>query len=186
MSNPNESEQDAPPPLKTDPRYGHFPWWPEDGDDWIHPEDVALARRTIPGPRIWRRDGRQGDFVILSYGDDRLRVLRRLWQETAAPAYAIGDWVEVRPQGMQHDPHTGRVRQVLWDDASQTIRFQIEVVDRPIENNYTADDLKPVDPTVQQPDIRIEPPPHDDLVDEITDGLPVDEQRKGPGTLGPS
>jgi len=184
MSNP--SQPDNLPPLKTDPRYGHFPWWPEDGDDWVHPEDVALARRTIPGPRIWRRDGRQGDYVLLSYGDERLRVLRRLWQETPAPAYEMGDWVEVRPRGMQNEPHTGQVRGVVWDEPTQSIRYQLEVVDRPIPHDYAAEDLKPVDPTVQQPDIRIEPPPHDKLVDQITEGLPVDEQRRGPGTFEPS
>ena len=30
--------------LKTDPKYGVYPWWPEDGNDWLHPDDVATAR----------------------------------------------------------------------------------------------------------------------------------------------
>ena len=40
------------PPLKTDPKYGHYPWWPEDGDQWVHPEDIELARSMIPSPRV--------------------------------------------------------------------------------------------------------------------------------------
>ena len=55
--------------MKVDPKYGYYPWWPEDGNDWVHPEDVELARQMIPSPRVFRRDGEQGPFVILHYGD---------------------------------------------------------------------------------------------------------------------
>ena len=62
------------PPLKTDPKYGYFPWWPEDGDGWVHPEDVAAARTMIPSHRVFRRDGSEGDYLLLHYGDVTLRV----------------------------------------------------------------------------------------------------------------
>ncbi|MEM8865047.1 MAG: hypothetical protein AAGF31_05820 [Planctomycetota bacterium] len=178
------------PPLKTDPRYGHYPWWPEDGDAWLHPEDVQLARRTIPSPRIWRRDGKQGVFAILSYGADRLRVKPRLWQETPAPAFEMGDLVEVLPHGMQNDPVTGRICQVHWDDHTRTIYYQLACyqqssVDRVIETRYTANDLKLVEPTKPEPMPRIDPSPADQNadaeVDQMLEGLEPDRHRRREG-----
>lgn len=168
------------PPLKTDPRYGHYPWWPEDGDAWLHPEDVALARRTIPSPRVWRTDGRiantSGDpFIVLQYGGDRLRVRPRLWQEVPRPAFEIGDLVEVLPHGMQNDPVTGRVREVLWDDGKNRVTYQLDVADRLVETAYIETDLKPVEQTKPHPMVRVEPPTDDSGVDELIDGLPADD-----------
>ena len=108
------------PPLKTDPKYGYFPWWPEDGDDWVHPEDVATARSMIPSPRIWRRDGERGPYVVLHYGDTTIRVKRTLWREAPYEGTDLGDWVEVRARGMTNEPHIGQVRDMHWDDATYT------------------------------------------------------------------
>lgn len=166
-------------PIKLDPRYGHFPWWPEDGDDWLHPEDVALARRSIPSPRIWRREGDQADFALLQYGDLRLRVRPRLWQETPKPAFEIGDLVEVLPRGMHNDPTTGHIREVLWDDHTQQIHFQIKTASRLVETHYTADDLKLVDRTKpEDPPCIVAPTDDDGDVAELVEGLEVDEHRR--------
>ncbi len=156
-TDPRTTDPPALPPLKLDPRYGHFPRWPEDGDHWVHPEDVSLARQLIPSPRIWRRDGQHGIFAILHYGTIRLRVLPRMWLQTPRPAHEIGHWVEVRPRGMQNDPHTGRVRHLLWDDHTRQIHYQLEVAQHPLETRYTAADLKPIEPPQPQAMVRIEP-----------------------------
>ena len=139
------------PPLKTDPKYGVFPWWPEDGDGWIHPEDVADARRLIPSDRVFRRDGGHpaqrrvgGPFVVLHYGDVMLRVRRTLWQEVEPEGFEIGDWVEVRTRGLANEPRTGTIREVLWDKNAKQLRYQISENDRPIETLYSRDDLKHV------------------------------------------
>jgi hypothetical protein len=95
------------PPLKIDPKYGYFPWWPEEGEAWIHPEDVATARAMIPSGRIFRRDGRSGDFMLLHYGDATLRIRPTLWQEVEPEGFEIGDWVEVRSRGLANEPRTG-------------------------------------------------------------------------------
>ncbi|MGL4514065.1 MAG: DUF6960 family protein [Lacipirellulaceae bacterium] len=150
------------PPLKVDPKHGYYPWWPEDGDAWVHPEDVALARRTIPGPRVWRRDGvvpaESGEYVVLHYGADRLRVRRTLWREAPFEGFSIGDWVEVRPRGLKNEPHTGHVREVWWDDHEQAVRYWITTADgTALERAFEADDLKHVEPTKPAEVARLEP-----------------------------
>jgi hypothetical protein len=134
------------PPLKTDPKYGYFPWWPEDGDQWVHPEDVATARSMIPSSRVFRRDGSQGEYVLMHYGPTVLRVRRTLWVEVEPPGFEIGDWVEVLSRGMLNEPRTGVVREILWDERATAMRYQISEHAQPIEQLYARDDLRPVEP----------------------------------------
>jgi hypothetical protein len=135
------------PPLKTDPKYGYFPWWPEEGEAWIHPDDVATARAMIPSGRIFRRDGRSGSFMLLRYGDATLRIRPTLWQEVEPEGFEIGDWVEVRTRGLANEPRTGIIAEIAWDDHAGEIRYQLVENGQPIEARYACDDLKHVDPT---------------------------------------
>lgn len=132
-------------PLKTDPKYGYYPWWPENGDDWVHPEDVDLARQIIPSPRVFRRDGQSGDFVVLHYGRTRLRVRRTLWQETPPAQYEIGDLVEVLSRGMRNTPRTAVVEAILWDDDARELRYQVAESGQPVPNLFAAEDLRRVE-----------------------------------------
>lgn len=134
------------PPLKSDPKYGYFPWWPEDGDGWVHPEDVAVARSMIPSNRVFRRDGTSRDYVVMHYGELRLRVLRTLWQEVELEGLELGDWVEVVSRGMLNEPRVGVIREMLWDDRSGALRYQITEGGQPVEQLYAREDLRPVDP----------------------------------------
>jgi Family of unknown function (DUF6960) len=135
------------PPLKTDPKYGCFPWWPENGDAWIHPDDVAKVREMIPSDRVFRRDGTSGDFLLLHYGDIILRVRRTLWQEIEPEGFEIGDWVEVLTRGMLNTPRSGVIAELLWDKESQALRYRIIENGQPIESLYARDDLRHIDPT---------------------------------------
>jgi hypothetical protein len=137
--------------LKTDPKYGHFHWWPQDDDDWLHREDICLARSMIPGPRIFCREGTQGSYVVMSYGDIRLRVRRTLWQEVAWEGFNVGDWVEVLSLGQRNTPRTGTIREMLWDEHDRCIRYQILENGQPLAKRYMAEDLRHIDPTPPLP-----------------------------------
>jgi hypothetical protein len=134
------------PPLKTDPRYGYFPRWPEDGNDWVHPEDVDLARSIVPSGRVFRRDGTSGRYAVLHYGEVRLRVLPALWQEVLPEGLEIGDFVEVLSRGMLNEARTGVIREVLWDEDAQAIRYQLTVSGQLITQLYAREDLQRVEP----------------------------------------
>jgi len=135
------------PPLKVDPKYGYFPWWPEDGNDWLHPDDVAQARAVIPSGRVFRRDSSEDEYVLMRYGDITLRVRRTLWQEVEPEGFELGDWVEVLSRGLRNEPHTGVIREMLWDQRTKTIQYLIADNNVPINEPYTRDDLRHVQPT---------------------------------------
>lgn len=134
-------------PLKTDPKYGCFPWWPEDGNGWVHPEDVAQARAMIPSGRVFRRDGTDGEFLLMHYGDITLRVRRTLWQEVEHEGFELGDWVEVLSRGLRNEPRTGVIREILWDERTNVIHYLITENDVPINEPLTRDDLRHIEPT---------------------------------------
>lgn len=135
------------PPLKIDPKYGYFPWWPEEGAAAFHPEDVALARTLIPSGRIFCRDGLEGEYGIYGYGELTLRIRPTLWQEVRPEGFEIGDWVEVRTRGLVNEPRTGVVAEMFWDAHEGAIRYQLVENDRRIETLYEREDLKRVEPT---------------------------------------
>ncbi|TWT47729.1 DUF6960 family protein [Botrimarina hoheduenensis] len=150
------------PPLKTDPKHGYFPWWPEDGDNWVHPQDVAVARSVIPSSRVWRREGIEPatpeDYVVMRYGSVQIRVRRTLWRELRSEGFEVGDMVEVRPRGMTNEPHTGHVRDVLWNEHEGRIEyFLLGVEGTPFEHAYTAQDLRHTEAPRPQEEFRIEP-----------------------------
>jgi hypothetical protein len=136
----------AAPPLKTDPKYGYFPRWPQDGNGWIHPDDVATARAMIPSGRVFRRDGTAGEYALLHYGDVTLRVRPALWQEVEPEGLAIGDWVEVLSRGMLNEPRTGTIREILWDEDERGLRYQICEAGQLIDHLYSREDLQRVEP----------------------------------------
>jgi len=139
-----------------EPRYGYYPWWPQDGDEWLDPADIEIARRSIPSMRIFRREETLPPYITLFYGDLRIRAMRTLWNEVEWEGYNLGDWVEVLSRGQLNTPRTGTIREMLWDDRHRGIRYQIFENDQPIPKLYSKDDLRPIDPTSR----RIEPSPY--------------------------
>jgi len=112
----------------------------------VHPEDVAQARSMIPSNRVFRRYGSSGAFHRLYYGSTLIRTRPALWQEVAYEGFDIGDWVEVLSRGMRNEPHTGIIREMLWDDRQRAICYQITENGTLIADLYTRDDLRHVEP----------------------------------------
>jgi hypothetical protein len=100
----------------------------------------------IPSERVFCRDGEAGDFVVMHYGEVRLRVRRALWQRIDPPKFAIGGWVEVLTRGQTNEPRVGVVREMLWDERAKEVRYQITEAGQPIEQRYSEGDLQETGP----------------------------------------
>jgi hypothetical protein len=138
--------------MKTDPRHGYFPRWPQDSDDWIHAADVDLAKRMIHSNRVWLRDGENAPFVVLHYGDVHLRVLPALWIEIEGEDIEMGDWVEVLSRMHKNTYGIARVCEMVWDDRHRAIRYKVEKHARqPIPTAYYRADLRPVNAIESSP-----------------------------------
>ncbi len=132
--------------IQQPPRYGYFPRWPEDGYDWIHPEDVNVARGMIPSMRIWRRESTSGPLVVLHYGESRVRVRRALWVEVEPEGIEIGDTVEVLSRMRKNTYRIVTVCEMLWDPQARSITYRVQSRHRRLPNAYRREDLRPVEP----------------------------------------
>jgi hypothetical protein len=76
------------------PDYGCIPRWPENGYEFIHPDDVAIASRCFPSERVFRRFRFDGDFYHYSYGEIQFRLRPSMWLRVKSEGIDIGDAVE--------------------------------------------------------------------------------------------
>ena len=56
------------------PDCGVYLAWPDDGTQWIHPDDIELATQWIPSNRVLRRHSYDGEYYRLQYGEQKIRV----------------------------------------------------------------------------------------------------------------
>jgi hypothetical protein len=85
------------------PQYGCFPRWPEDGQGFIHPDDVPVAVRCLPGERVVRRDAFDGVYYHYRYGTARFRLRPCLWLQVTSEGIDIGDTVETKGVGLERE-----------------------------------------------------------------------------------
>ncbi|MGB6044965.1 MAG: hypothetical protein WBF93_17555, partial [Pirellulales bacterium] len=96
------------------PAYGVYPWWPENGCEWIHPEDIMVVRKLVPGTKVFRRDRCLPNFVIMSYGPIRFRVRPTLWNPVRPEGFDVGDQVQIRSRMGKNSPGLAVICDMTW------------------------------------------------------------------------
>ena len=91
------------------PDYGCFLRWPEDGQGFIHPEDVAIVSRCLPSGRVFRRDSFDGVYYHFSYGRIRMRLRPCMWLQVTPDGIDVGDKVETIGVGLEREQFVAEV-----------------------------------------------------------------------------
>lgn len=94
------------PPL---PDYGCFFRWPADDASFIHPSDVAVVTKLIPGERVLRRFHFDDTFYHYSYGRYRFRLRPAMWTAVKHEGLDIGDEVETTGLGLERERFVARI-----------------------------------------------------------------------------
>jgi hypothetical protein len=140
--------------------YVFFPWWPKDGDDWLHHEDTELARRLIPGKRVFIRTRSSGPFDIYTYGEESFRARPVLSYEIDGDGFRVGDHVEVYFR-MGTRSLISEIAEMQYSTYCHRIIYRLRSRDLLSEQCYFASDFKRLVPaTLPDPDrsIQIAPP----------------------------
>ena len=112
-----------------------FVSWPDEGADAIHPEDLALARKRIPGERIYRvstpANYGSSNIPLLEFrhGEEVIRARPLLWREVRDEGLSVGDWVEVKSLWGKNDPFVGQIAEMIWDEYAEAIRYRLRQTD---------------------------------------------------------
>jgi len=123
------------------PKHG-FCLWPEDGDDWIHPDDLEAARSMIPSKRVFRKEPCADPillnlgYVKYSYGDQFFRGLATLWHEVQSEGYEIGDTVEVKSANGKSNPIIADIDGMFWNRHQRVIEYDLVKNGVPQPNRY--------------------------------------------------
>jgi hypothetical protein len=135
-----------PPPLPIGALklYGVYPWPNEDLADWVHAEDVAAARLLLPSDRVFRRVAEEGPFVVLAYGEARVRVRPAMCRIISGDGLDIGDAVEVRSHFGLNDPAVGVIKEMRYPRAGQSIQYFVRKGAQLLPTPFSARDLQPV------------------------------------------
>lgn len=123
------------------PDCGVYLFWPQEGTDWIHPDDISIVQDWIPSTRVFRRHSYDGIYYRLRYGVDVLRVKPTLWLKVADEGFWVGDQVEIRGLLMDREPCIATISEMRFDRVTSRILYQLHHREMPLPNTYTADDL---------------------------------------------
>ena len=127
--------------MRTEPIYRVYSRWPEDGDAWIHPADVRLVRRLVPSVRVFRYEGREGTFLVLTYGKYRVRVLPSLREAIRGDGFDLGDQVEVCSRLGQEPTFRGDDQRHALECALPRHSISPALRNMTLARQYTAEDF---------------------------------------------
>ena len=125
-----------------------FCLWPEDGKDWIHPNDLEVALSLIPSKRIFRKIVcpdpilRELGYVEYSYGDQSFRGLPTLWHEVKSDGYEIGDSVELKSGYGKLRAIIADITEMFWNRHEQVIEYKLVKNGVPQPNRYQASQFR--------------------------------------------
>jgi hypothetical protein len=159
--------------------YVTFPWWPEDGCDWIQLEDVEIAKRLVPGKRVFSHVQTDTPFQLYEYGDESFRALPRLQKRVKGDGLLVGDRVEIRSRLGRRRPIIATICDMFWDDYNDRIEYRIRYRDLRSAANYGSEEFERLIPPVLPPaEIEITVPlPADDSADDFVYRiLPVENE----------
>ncbi|MEM1067758.1 MAG: hypothetical protein AAGG48_18505 [Planctomycetota bacterium] len=124
------------------PDYGCIARWPQDGQGFIHPDDVPIATRCLPSERVLRRDRFDGVYYHYRYGSLRFRLRPTLWRKVETDGIDIGDQVETIGVGMERELFVARIWGMYFVQQKGRILYRLKRSDKPVPGLFPADQLK--------------------------------------------
>lgn len=123
------------------PDCGVYLVWPQDGQEWIHPDDVALVEAWIPSTRVFRRHSFDGEYYRLQYGEQTVRVMPTMWRHVEDEGFSVGDQVEILSHFQENEPGLGIIKEMRFEKSSNRILYSIDSREMPLQRSFVAADL---------------------------------------------
>ncbi len=127
--------------------YVTFPRWPEDGCDWIHPDDAHIAKRLLPGGRVFVHQKTDSEFQLYEYGDESFRALRRMQKRVDGDGLLVGDRVEIRSRLGRRRPQIATICDMIWDSYHERIDYRIRYRQSSSRLPYASDEFQHIIPS---------------------------------------
>lgn len=124
------------------PDYGCFPRWPESGQGWIHPDDVATVTRLIPSERVMRRESYDGTYYHYRYGSVQFRLRPCLWLRVKSEGFDLGDPVETLGIGFERERFVAMICGMYFVRRKGRVLYRLKRSGTLMPQLYIADHLR--------------------------------------------
>ena len=124
------------------PDYGCIHRWPQDGQGFIHPDDVPIATRCFPSERVLRRDRFDGTYYHYSYGEIRFRLRPSMWLQVDSDGIDIGDSIETTGLAMERELFVAQVWGMYYIRRKGCILYRLRKGDSMVPQLYPASHLR--------------------------------------------
>ena len=159
------------------PDYGCIFRWPQDGVEFIHPDDREVALRCFPSERVFRREEFDGEYYHYRYGEVTFRLKPVMWLKVKEEGFDIGDQVETVGLGLERDRFVAQIWGIYYLRRKGRLVYRLRRGDQEIPQLYTSDEIKQLtDKSKVDPREGIHPPPR--WVGETQDLLAVPDELK--------
>ena len=154
------------------PDYGCIFRWPQDGVEFIHPDDREVALRCFPSERVFRREKFDGEYYHYCYGEVNFRLKPVMWLKVKEEGFDVGDQVETVGVGLERDRFVAQIWGVYYLRRKGRLVYRLRRGDQEVPHLYTSDELKQLtDKSKVETREGIHPPPK--WVGETQDRLAV-------------
>lgn len=124
------------------PDYGCIFRWPQDGQAFIHPDDVPVATRCFPSERVFRRDRFDGVYYHYSYGAIQFRLRPSMWLKVKPDGIDIGDRVETIGTSLERDLFVAQVWGMYLVRRKGCILYRLRRGGKTVPNLFLASHLR--------------------------------------------
>ncbi len=141
--NDTSSEPSVSPVLRPAlPDWGVYLRPPEDGLEWLHPEDVEWAHELIPSQRIFRRSRWDGMYYWLHYGSQTVRVRPTLWLLVPPVDFDVGEQIELIAKHGVNDAGIYRIADIMFNPRLNQIEYYLRRDELVISRSFEREDLQ--------------------------------------------
>ena len=124
------------------PEYGCFLRWPQDGQSFIHPDDVSIALQVVPSNRVLRREVFDGTYYHYSYGKLRFRLRPCMWLKLENEGIDIGDQVETVGAGLKRELFVAQIWGMYYVRRKGCILYRLRRGNQKVPNLYSRDQFR--------------------------------------------
>lgn len=114
-----------------------YPWFPERGEELIHPDDLSAIVKLMPYGKVFKFCGNVNDFAVIEYGAQSFRVKPDLLRFIPNPRFEPGQEVTRNPDG-----GTMKVMDIFWHHEKDAPFYLVSVGAKRISRRFMESELK--------------------------------------------
>lgn len=116
--------------------WGLYPWFNEEGEHMIHPDDIELLIRIKPYGKVFKCIAINDEYITIMYSDYKFRVKRELFNKVDSPLFTFEEKVMVKDKEI-----CGIIAEINWHHGKNEIFYLIKVEGKKKSKRYFSCDL---------------------------------------------